>query len=196
VPKIIIHSTRLDTFVAMRTDYHLVTHNAFELFRNIKTMEWNKIADLKRKYGPHQWWPDISLSLSDNPNELRVAADATFIMRPDVIVDVMEKADWYKNGGLELVMRHCEIFRPRFGCFIVCREPLPEMSVPQEELAQTAAAGAGTMQTPEEKLTDTSLLSELPDNIHLLNVGLDAARLEPIITALAKSGSSQKKIAE
>jgi hypothetical protein len=196
VPKIIFHSTLLDTFVAMRTDYHLVTHNAFELFRNIKTMEWNKIKDVKRKYGPHQWWPDISLSIHEDPAELRISADATFIMRPDVIVDVMETADWYKNDGLDLVKRHCEIFRPRFGCFVVCREAPPETAAPQEGLAQTAAAGAGTAPTPEEKSADAGLLSELPDNIHLLNVGFDATKLEPIIAALAEARSSQKKIAE
>ena len=195
VPKIITHSTILDTFVGMRIDFHEVTHNAFELFRNIKTMEWHKIEDLKREFGPHQLWPDISLYLNGNPEELRIASDASHVLWPDVIVDVMETSEWYKNDSLKIVKRHCEALRPRFGCFVVCREAPPETAAPQGETAQTAAAGAGTTQPPEEKSTGAGLLNELPDNIHLLNVGFDATKLEPIIAALAKAGSSRIKSA-
>ena len=193
VPKIIYHSTTLDTYVALRTDFHEVTHDAFELFQNIRTMEWHKTTDLKRKFGPHNLWPDISLYLNGNPDELRVASDASHVLRPDVIVDVMENPGWYKNDGLNIVKRHCEVLRPRLGCFVVCRETPPEAAPTQGETTETAAAAAGVAQPPGEKLQDADIMSQLPDNIHLLNVGLDAARLEPVIAALALAGYGRTK---
>jgi hypothetical protein len=191
VPKIILHSLKLDTNVALRADFHEVSHDAFKLFSNIDTMEWHKIADLKRKFGPHHLWPDICLYLNDNPDELRVASDGSHVLWPDIIVDVIETSGWNKNDSLKIIKRHCEVLQPRLGCFVVCRNVPTETTAHQETPAKTTAAEAGTTPPPDEKLADAGLLGELPANIHLLNVGLDAAVLEPIIAALAKVGSSQ-----
>ena len=64
---------------------------------------------------------------------------------------------------------------------------------PRVRRACLGAAAAGVAQPPGEKLQDADIMSQLPDNIHLLNVGLDAARLDPVIAALALAGYGRTK---
>lgn len=193
-PKIICHSAVLDTFVALRNGFHSVDYHAYELFKTIKTKQWHDLEDLRRRYGPHHLWPDIGLYLDSNPDELRIVADYQHALWPEIIVDVMEAPDWYESGGPEVVRLHYEFLRPRLGSFVVCREALPVTAMPQGSQAQATETGNEAVPAPEEDAT-TRLLRELPEGIHLLSVGYDAAKLGPIIEALKASKPQLKSSA-
>jgi DNA-binding transcriptional ArsR family regulator len=67
VPKLVFHSSRLDTYVAIRTDYHKVFCLAKKLHEIIKGLEWYQLKDIVNKFGVFNLWPDIGLYLDDNP---------------------------------------------------------------------------------------------------------------------------------
>jgi hypothetical protein len=186
VPKAIIHSSGLNIYAAIGTDFHEVYRRGFDLSKKI---EWLNIAEIRKKFGIGDLWPDMCLYLHEEGKELRVVHDYYIIARPDIIIDVMETKDWYKTGGVESVKRHHEILRPRLGSFVVCREPLPQQIVktqePDQSLVPTADGAKEAGLLAEEASKPEDPFSGLPLDIHFLFAGYEADRLKPVIDAIA-----------
>jgi hypothetical protein len=171
VPKLVFHSSRLDTYVAVRTDYHRVFHIPRKLHEIIKGMEWYQINDILLNFGKFNLWPDIGIYLDDNPEQLRILTSYTEVLRPDMILDVWDSTDQDVNSGLDLARRHCNLLLPRKEMFVISRMPVLKKSV------SGTGSGEGV---PTEPLID----------IRVLEVGYKASGLEPIIACLEKKDSA------
>jgi hypothetical protein len=174
VPKMIVQSGAVGSYVALRTPFHRVYFAAIDLHDHIKGGEWQPIVDLEYKFGKLRLWPDIGLYTDTDPDNLRIMMDLDEVMRPDVTVEVMEAVDWYQGDGVDAVKRHFALMHPRLGDFIVCRKPLH----PTQQ--------GGTEGTQATTVTDVR--SQIPPVIQVLEVGYDSAKLGPIIEALTKAG--------
>ncbi len=181
VPKAILHSPGLNTFVSIGTDFHEVYRQGYDLSQKI---EWLNIAEIRQKFGIGDLWPDIAIYLHDDGKELRVVHDYFVVARPDIIIDVMEAEDWYEKGGLESARRHHEILRPRLGSFVICREPLPQPAAGTRKPA-LAPVDAEDGAKEEEASTPADPLANLPPGIHVVFAGYEAGLLKPVIDAIA-----------
>ena len=186
VPKVILHSPGLNTYVSIGTDFYEVYRRGDGLSQK---MEWLSIAQIRQGFGLGDQWPDICIYLSDEAKELRVVNDWSVIARPDIIIEVMEAGDWHEKGGVESVKRHHAILKPRLGSFVICRQPLPPSTAKTLGTDQTpapAADGAGTETPTGEENKPADPLAGLPPDMHLLFAGYEAERLKPIIDAIAR----------
>ncbi len=94
--------------------------------------------------------------VADNPEEISLVADVDKICRPDLVIECREQKDWYyKREALEKVKLHHDSLKPRLGTYMVSRELVPEQELNSQE-----------------------------EDIHILTVGFDQFKLEPIISAL------------
>jgi hypothetical protein len=188
-PKLILHSSQIETFVAFTVDLHDVFCNARVLS---KKAEWLKIADLQNKFGKFNMWPDVCIYLHDEAETLRVSADYQNIARPDIVVDIMETADWYEAGKMEIVKQHHKELKPRLGSFVISRGVVPEPVIKalqaeyEAEQALLAQEMADRQGPTKAGLQTAQMLQETP-SIHILNASYERAELEPIISAIVKS---------
>jgi hypothetical protein len=200
VPSIIIHSTRSNCFVSLRTDYHMVYRRA--PFLN-EDNEWIKTDKIWKDYGRENLWPDLGIYTNTTAEALAVVSDYNQIARPDIIVECKEKADWFKNGDIQSVLRHYYVMQPRQGSFIVCREPVPddvlrqlgalintETEAPVKASKTSAPIKRDTEETPKETYPG---LQPLPSDIHILVAGYDSSKLEPIIKTIMTGCSETPK---
>ena len=173
VPKLIFHSSRLDKYVAIRTDYHKVFCLIRKLHEIIKGLEWYQLKDIVNKFGVFNLWPDIGLYLDDNPEQLRILMTYTEALRPDMVLDVWNSDGQDVENGLEMARRHCNVLLPRKEMFVISRAAV---------LKQKAAASA-----PVESSNSEDLSAEPWVDLRVLEVGYDASGLEPVVACLAKT---------
>ena len=188
VPKVILRSGALQTFASICTDFHEVYRKARALSKNV---EWYKVENVYKEYGGLTAWPNLAVYLGDTGEELKVAADYTFTARPDILLNIMENDSWFEDGKMEMVKRHHRVLKPRLGSFVICRKPfvqkLSEKAVPVQETTQDTSAQAEPTQPVAEVEGTSATAAPLPDDIQILNVGYEAGKLEPIISAIVKS---------
>lgn len=118
--------------------------------------EWYTFDFIIEKNGPVDLKPGLIVYIDDSPGDLALIADSNKVLRPDLIVEYMEPEDWHEEDRLEKVKLRYNALKPKLGTYLVSREPVPE-------------------HVPEK----------LEADIHLLTVGFDQSKLDPIINALA-----------
>ena len=186
IPRVIGHSTRLNYFTAFCRDFNYseVRWRARDLSPE---QEWFGISDIVRDFGRGDLWPDLAIYTGSYHSKLVVIADYFKMARPDIIVEFRVEKDWYEKEGLEPIRRHYNVLKPRLGSFVVCREPVPKTALqelePKPELHQPEAIGAAIRPT----------YKPAPD-IHLLSVGYDIPKLEPIVDTMLKGITSQGRL--
>jgi len=195
VPKIIGHSTRLKLFIAFGFDFDF-TEAGWRARKLSPELEWYKIQDILLEFGRGNLWPDLAVYTNTRREEIVVIADYFHIARPDIIVEFREKKDWYEKGGLELVKRHYNVLKPKLGSFVVCRETVPRDVLKELEpkSAPQLAAGDSTPETTAQSAPQPAAGDSTPEttaqptlNLHLLSVGYDIPKLEPIIESIIES---------
>jgi hypothetical protein len=190
VPKALVWSTRLGRYVAMHSEFVEPQWTAREISRNV---EWLDYTALKRDNGlarirPDQKLlpdltkilPDIAFYLGDELFDVSLVADHSHILRPAVSVEVMEDPGWFEKGGLARIKLHHSVMKPEFGTFVICLAPPPQAAV--DELAPKPAPIDLAVEA-----TATVIPPEPPLDIHLVWVGFERSRLEPVIKALETS---------
>ena len=182
VPKVIVHSEQLDAFIGIGVDLRDV-HRKSSGYS--KKAEWLSTDDLRAKFGKINLWPDVCLYAGETPEELRLEADYLSAARPDIVLDVMESADWYETGELEIVKRHHKAFKPRLGSFVICRADVPAAAAEELQAEQEVEQSLNAHETAT-KHSATEVLKEPAPWIELLSVGYEAAKLEPIINSMAR----------
>ena len=182
VPKVILHSDHLAPFVAIGVDLRDVYRRASAIS---KKTEWLNIEDLRARFGKFNLWPSICIYLGDAAEELSLEADHVNVARPDIVVDVMENADWYETGGMEIVKLHLKALKPRLGSFVVCREVVPASAL-QELQSERKLEQALLAHQTATKQSSIEILEEPAPTIDLISVGYETAKLEPIINVIAK----------
>jgi hypothetical protein len=183
VPKVLVHSTRLNRFVGMRPDF---TTSHWSARNRPESAEWLSTKAIKQEFGQSKLWPDLLVYTGEHVDDLLLVADHGHLARPDIIVETREEAGWHENGGLELVLRHEAIAKPRYGSFVVCREPVPQAVLDALAPKPAPAAEVQTSQTPvQEAEQAVPPAVDIPGaNVHIIVADYDVSRLEAVIAAL------------
>jgi hypothetical protein len=186
VAKIIVHSARLNAFVAIRPDIFEAPWLA--RYRSDK-LEWYDIKTLERKFGKNHLWPDLALYIAEEKNALSLIADCRQIARPDVIIECRETSDWYDKEGLDKIKQHYDMLKPKLGSFVICCEPVPAKAVAelQPKPKQPALSDPATA-APE------AIAVEQDYNIHLLDVNYDISQLEPVLKAITRAQAGSNRV--
>ncbi len=116
IPDFIVHSTKADKYIALRSEMNQSIANASNPSKN------------------REWYPLDSIELSgfslvyiaDNPEDIALVADMKKICRPDLIIVCRGNKDWFEKEGLENIKLRHESLKPRLGTYIVSREPASE----------------------------------------------------------------------
>ena len=195
VPSIIGHSTSLNLFMAFVPDFDY-SESKWRARRVNADRKWYEMSDIQQEFGRGKLWPDLAVYTGEHKKELTVAADYARVAQPDIIVEFRTDKDWYEREGLETVKRHYDVLKPKLGSFVVCIEPVSEAALKElEEKPALQPVATGT--APEATLVaapqpvDMGAAQETvvkpTRNIHLLSVGYDITKLEPIIEAIIKA---------
>ncbi len=193
VPRIIGHSARLNLYTAFSPDFDY--NVASWKVKNPDTeLEWHEMAGIVREFGEDKLWPDMAIYLGTNHERLTVTADYWRMARPDVTLEFREDQEWYEREGLEPVRRHYNVLKPKLGSFVVCLEPVPEAALkeledkPEMQRVDTGATHEAAQLEPQAvagvAITGTPVQPSF--DIHLLSVGYDLSKLEPIVETMLK----------
>jgi len=171
VPDFIVHSAKINRYVAIRTELGDAVFTAKDA---TEKREWYSLNSIRAKYGSVTLRPNLTIYVDDKLEDIALIADMGRICRPDLIIECMEQKGWPEKEGLEKVMLHHDILKPRLGTYIVSREPVPE-EVYKELVPEEVPQEPTPQQEPEKRGED----------IHILTVGFDQSQLAPIIDVLS-----------
>ncbi len=180
VPDFVAHSTKMNRFFSLGSEIRDASWTAKSVSEK---QEWLRLRAIAYRYIPILQWPDLVVYAADRLDDLALVSDFGRFCRPDVIIECMEQEGWYQQEGLEKVKYYHDFLKPKLGTFVVSRVPVPEEAfkalepqpVPEEKPSEAAA---GEALPAEEAVTE-------PLNIHILEVGYDQTKLDPIISALS-----------
>jgi hypothetical protein len=149
VPDIIIHSAKMDKYVALKTGIDTALAVASNASRERK---WYPLESLVA--------PEPGLILMYIANELEdisLVADKESICKPDLILECMGHKEENEKGAFKNMGFLHDMLRPTWGTYIVSREPIPE-------------------QKPENQKSDVHLITT-DFNRSMLTPVIDACKL-------------------
>ena len=174
VPQILVYSTRISRYVAIRAEPSQATWTVTNASENI---EWRPI-DRDTLLTPGL----ITINTSDNAEDLALVRDTRIIARPDLALICREPENWYEEewfGGLDVSK---EILDPRKGLYILSRHEVPQEITSKLEfqevlnnLSDKEAAGS----QPDQEAGNNKV------DVQITNVGFDASKLDSFINMLA-----------
>ena len=204
LPRVLMYSSRLGLYVSINSDFYWPYFNARFVSGNVEWLELPKIKVYTNE--PSNFWPDLLFYTARELTDLVMVADHSRVMRPDIVFEVMEQKNWYENGGLELVKRYQHIFKPRLGTYVICRLDVPEAAYESLKPKDMPMCQSPINEKPEYTATTEKALPAADDikrgvtpaevlespgeelsDIHLIAIGQDIARLEPVLETLMKS---------
>ncbi len=194
VPDNIFHSIKLKKYVAFKAGFLEPMSTAAN---PSKGREWYSMKTIVDKYRNLFTRLDIKVYIGNNPEEISLIADKNMICRPDLIVESKVQKDWYQQEELQKLKLHHNILKPKLGTYVVSRLTIPEDAIrelmpepvagelPTEGVASRETSAEQTSQelAPEQKSPPEEPEKQPPD-IHILTVGYDRSKLEPIVSAL------------
>jgi hypothetical protein len=172
VPRIIIHSRKLNRYVAFRADFYEAKWKARLLSEN---REWLNIKAIEQELGRSDLWPNLAIYVADDLRDLFLVSDYHKVARPDVMVDFKEKENWYESEGLASIQRHYDALMPIMGAFLVSRVPVPEAAAKELEPKPVSAT---------ECAPEPSAESAPERQIRLIGAGYNQASLHPVLDAI------------
>ncbi|RJO60494.1 MAG: hypothetical protein C4542_09390 [Dehalococcoidia bacterium] len=204
VPGALVHSVRLDYYVSLRPNWYLPRWKARTLSERL---EWIELKTLYKDFGADNLWPDMLIHVAgERPEELKLVADYYHLARPEIIIEFMEEDGWWDAKGVADIMRHNTALNPRLGSYVISRVEVPPEAFKPPEAAPgpvSAISAPDVAATSETPVTTTDAnplpmslpmsLAELPANVHVLSVGYDMSKLEPVVEALAKATAMIKE---
>jgi len=205
VPGVLVHSGRLASYISLRPNWYLPRWKARMLSERL---EWIELKTLYKDFGTDNLWPDMMIHVADErPEELKLLADYYHLARPEIIVEFMEEDDWWNAGRIEDIMRHNMALNPRLGSYVISRVEVPPEAFKPPEAAQGSVSAisapvvtttSGTSVTATEvtppPMSLPPSLAELPANVHVISVGYDMSKLEPVVNALAQAAAMIKEV--
>ncbi|MCL2706871.1 MAG: hypothetical protein FWE97_01700 [Dehalococcoidia bacterium] len=207
MPDVLVQSNYLNAYVSLKSQWYEARWKAKVLNEKL---EW---LDLPYLYsGLGKCLPNMTIHLArESADELRLLSDFFHMARPDIMLEFMEEDNWYDPQCIEGIILRNKMFSPRLGSYVISRVVVPQEAFgmlgagsvadsQQQKDAVPQAVSAEIKPTEElivEEVTlDRSLpssslpvngpLSDLPDSIHVLNVGYDINALEPVVQALSQ----------
>jgi hypothetical protein len=167
VPEAIVHTEKLQGYAGFVLPSNI---SLLKANSSSKKLEWLNQKQLKQEFGAGDFWPDLLFYVSgESADVLKMIADSECIARPVAIFEIMEDENWCYEKNIGPIIRHNQILTPSAGSYVISRT-----EVNPESFRQLCP----------------------PDNIHLINAGYDASRLEPLVSALAQAIASRKDAQE
>jgi len=165
VPDLIVHSSRLNGFVGIRTGYKEGLYNA-----------WNASQE-------RVWYPvDTDLLtlmegltlvyFSEKAESIALIADVAKLCRPDLILWCIDAQNMSQENSFEKMTRIDSRIKPPKGSYIIANAEWPGSG--------DSAENNLPAQTDEQTM-----------GVHLLTVGYDESRLMPVIEALVRENLPQ-----
>jgi hypothetical protein len=205
VPGTLIYSGLTRSYISLRPRWYLPRWKARMISEK---MEWIDLKQIYKDLGTGNLWPDMMIHMTDqDPDDLKLIADYYRLARPDIIIEFMEDDEWYDAKRVEDIMRHNMWINPRLGTYVISRVEVPPEAFrplearPLAEPAGTDQLGAGRIHQKAASAPQPSdltamarplSLAELPEGIHIINVGYNVTKLEPLIEALVKAAEMAK----
>jgi hypothetical protein len=190
VPVVILHSPRFNTYAAIGNGFHEVFRRSMTLSKRV---EWMNAESINKDLGKGYPWPALAVYLHPEADHLRLIADYFNMLRPDIMVEIMDKADWKETGSLQQVMRHREVFKPRLGSLVFCRHaalevPGPE-TVPPVAMEQGQPAGEAAGEQPQQSGVAAQPSVEVPPDIRIFHAEFDTAELGKLLDVMEAAGA-------
>jgi len=181
VPRVLVHSQSLGRYASILTDF---TEAYWRARNKSENMEWFNIKSLAEEFGRSRLWPDMLLYASDTLEDIGLIADYVWVARPDIIVEIEESDGWYERGGLELARRHIAALKPRYGCYILCRNAPPDAAY--AEIMTKPASDQGSDGQVLDGSEAVVVQDTLEPDIHIITTGYDFTALDAVVEALKK----------
>ncbi len=198
VPGQLIYSGYTKAYVSLRPNWYLPRWKARMVSEK---MDWIDLKQTYKDFGAGNLWPDMMVHVTDeNPDDLKMIADFYRLARPDLIIEFMEEDDWYDAKRVGDMIRHNMVINPRLGSYVISRAEVPPGAFnPQaaRPMVSSFVTNPADETTPLMPPAETPMgrplsLAELPENIHVLNVGYNTVKLEPVVEALVKATEMAK----
>ncbi|MCL1886034.1 MAG: hypothetical protein FWF98_04700 [Dehalococcoidia bacterium] len=206
---VLVHSKKLGAYVSVKSQWYEVRCKAKQINQN---MEWLDLEQLHYKYGfcRPETILDTTIHLArENADELKLLADYCCMARPDMLIAFMEECDWHDANHIERLILNNKIFNPRLGTYVISRTVVPQKTEPPADLQPSDETDSSTMDVAEapevapvqsteaESLVASSSpsptsvkqplgIADLPDSVHVINVGYDINALEPIVQVISQ----------
>jgi hypothetical protein len=181
----------VDFIAAVGTEFVGFKTNAVS-FKNPKRPALNSTAG--REWLPSgvigRVTPGMTLVYIDrNPNGIALVADSQRICRPDIILECRWQPGWFSRESLSAIKSHHDALQPKFGTFIISNE-MVDVEVFKGFMNECRSSSVSEEQDSAEisSLENQELKSKQTPNITLLNVGLEAGRLQPVADVIMSSG--------
>jgi hypothetical protein len=172
VPDFIVHSAKTGRYVSLRTKLDDAAWKASNASDKREWLPLYSISDSRNKI-PLQ--PELTIYIDDAAEDIALVADMDRICRPDLIIECLTPAAMPRKTDLDRIKFCHNALRPKLGTYLVCRQPVPGLYT--ELLPEQEKDDAG------EPVTDKEAAS-LDGGIHILDVGFDQSKLDPIISVL------------
>ncbi len=185
VPDFIVHSTKVDQYYAIKLG---LGKALAEASNTSQKREWYSLDSIVAMGDGFTF-----VYVDKNLEEISLVADKNKICRPDLIIECMEQKNWYEKEGLEKVKLNHDSLKPTLGTYIISRMPVPEQAykelMPEQAPEGLTPEAASTEHTPEQVSSEPTAeqeqeLEKQEVGIHILTVGFDQSKLEPVISAL------------
>jgi hypothetical protein len=124
VPDFIVHSKRLDGYVAMGSEAVDAVWAASDPCKRRKWLQLESISARRRRIGLK---PNISVCVGLSPEDVSLMADSRSVSRPDLIIECTEQEDQFE-GDLEKAKLQHKVLKPPLGSFLLSSRPLPEQA--------------------------------------------------------------------
>lgn len=166
VPQVLVYSTAIDRFVAIRSEPTAATWTAENRSKNI---EWLPVGQQPLMSGL------ITINTSDKLEDLALVRDVDVFARPDMAFICREPEKWYEQSWVEqfeeMNYNH-EILKPRKGLFVLSRPDVPEEFISKIEF-QSALRNLSDQEDTNKEC-----------NIKIVNTGLEEKKLSEFVSIL------------
>jgi hypothetical protein len=126
-----------------------------------------------------------------------MVSDNQHFAHPDIIMHVESPQVLRDPGEPDLLRNRNRAFEPRLGSYVICTELIPQgdieslkqqfkPAVPQKSDTEANANPAITNQAQNTPVEPTTNVNP-PEKIEVMDVGYNAAKLEPVVDAILKS---------
>jgi hypothetical protein len=154
VPDFIIHSKRLNRFMAFRSEAGTAVWTASN---PSEKREWIPIPPALVRLG----YLDILIYMDETPDNINLIADSQRICRPEIIIQCIVRKEWSKKEAKEKAKLYNETLKPKIGTFIISKEPIEEKT---ENGIQTLSVGLNQSKLEPVIKALTSLAKEKPQH--------------------------------
>lgn len=183
VPDFIVHSAKINRYIAIKTELGVANWTARQVSDK---REWYPIDSIVKKYNrvalQPDLQPDLTIYVDDKPENVALIADFDRICRPDLIIECLTQKEWPGKADLERIKLRHDTLKPKWGTFIVSNEPVPG-HVYRELMPQQASREPAPGQVPIKPAPQEA--EKQVGGMHILTVGFDQSKLEPLIELMA-----------